>query len=158
MKIFVSHKSVDEDVAVRVAGRLKRVHGLATYLDSVDPALARKGEDLAEYLRRQMGSCSHLLAVVSAITKTSWWVPWEIGVASEKRFPLATFASGSGELPDYLKKWPYLRSDRDLDRYAEAVKQSEQARSSRSRVVEASQARREAGEMFYKSLRISLGQ
>ena len=104
MKIFISHQKSDSANAESLARRLQTFHNLDTYLDVIDSRLARAGEELGEYLRRQLGACSHLLAVVSSSTKGSWWVPWEIGVASEKDYPLATYAIPPCSLPDYLEK------------------------------------------------------
>ena len=115
-KVFVSHKDVDEALARRVAQRV-RENGLEVYLDSVDPALGRDGPGLADYLLARMDECEQLIAVVSAATSTSWWVPWEIGVGSEKGFRMASFLERFVRLPTYLQKWPSLRSLDDIDLY-----------------------------------------
>lgn len=158
MKIFISHKRSDSTAAEKVARRLRIRHRIDCYLDVVDSPLSRAGEDLGNYLRQELGKCSHLLAVVSTATKDSWWVPWEIGVATEKDYPLGTFAHGRCELPDYLKKWPYLKSDADLDKYAEAAKASsrrlDEARSYKGLLA----ARSDATRVFYRQLRASLNQ
>lgn len=87
-------------------------------------------------------------------------MPWEIGVATEKDFPLATFG-GSIELPEYLKKWPYLRSISDLDKCAEASKDASK-RVLTANMESASSGttvfRGEATKYFYKTLRAKLGQ
>ena len=121
MKVFVSHKDSDELVARRVSSRVE-ANGLDVYLDSVDPALGKDGPHLADYLLERMSECQQLIAVVSSITALSWWVPWEIGVGSEKGFRMASFSAGSVELPTYLEKWPTLRSMRDVDSYCRLSK------------------------------------
>ena len=83
IKVFISHKDSDSELAERVARRV-RFNGMDTYLDTIDDALAKDGPDLAELLVARMSSCQQLIAVVSSQTKDSWWVPWEIGVGSEK--------------------------------------------------------------------------
>jgi len=65
------------------------------------------------------------MAVISQKTKGSWWVPFEIGIATELEYPLATYAVDIAEIPDYLRKWPYLTSDRDLEIYANTVEKQE---------------------------------
>ncbi|WP_122780289.1 toll/interleukin-1 receptor domain-containing protein, partial [Pseudomonas viridiflava] len=114
MKIFLSHQQTDSLLALRIQGHLKNNQDIDCYLDVIDPKF-NNGEDIAAHVRRELDRCTQLLAVVSDATKGSWWVPWEIGVATEKDFPLATFG-GDIELPEYLKKWPYLRSISDLDK------------------------------------------
>lgn len=117
-KVFVSHKDLDEEIAKRVASRL-RMNRFEVYLDVVDPALVRDGPELSDYLLRRMGECQQLIAVVSSETASSWWVPWEIGVGSEKGFRMASFCQSFVQLPSYLKKWPNLRSMDDVDLYCE---------------------------------------
>lgn len=158
MKIFLSHQQVDSAAAANIAGRLRYVHSIESYLDVIDSQLPRQGEDIGQYLRREMGNCSHLLAVVSRATKESWWVPWEIGIATEKDYPLATYAGGYCELPGYLKKWPYLRSDSDIDKYAEAAKTATRRFDEQRSIRAASEARKDATRGFYTQLRASLGQ
>lgn len=117
-KVFISHKDSDSALAKRVAGRV-RYNGLDTYLDTIDDVLIKDGPDLADHLLRRMSECDQLIAVVSEQTKDSWWVPWEIGVGSEKSFRMASYSERYVSLPSYLKKWPELHSDRDIDLYCE---------------------------------------
>jgi hypothetical protein len=159
MKVFVSHQKADSDLAASVAARLWTAHQIDCYLDLIDPALNQNGEDLADHVRKQLGTCHQLLAVVSPATKASWWVPWEIGVATEKNFPLATYAGGSAELPEYLRKWPYLRNQAELDLYARASKAAEltvirQKTATRNDAF----ARASGTQEFYRTLRTSLAQ
>ena len=87
-KVFISRKNTDSLIAEKVARRV-RANGLSVYLDTIDDALTKDGSDLADHLLRRMGQCQQLIAVVSSATKTSWWVPWEIGVGAEKGFRMA---------------------------------------------------------------------
>lgn len=107
-----------------------------------------------------MGKCTQLMAVVSTNTKGSWWVPWEIGMATEKDYPIATYAGDSTVLPQYLKKWPYLTTLGDLDKYAAASKAADSAfrhRKTYTYITE-SEARRAGTREFYRSLRAALRQ
>ena len=115
-KVFVSHKGLDDDIARRVARRVE-ARGLSVYLDSVDPALGKDGYQLADYLLKRMDECQQLIAVVSSATALSWWVPWEIGVGSEKGFRMASFLEEPVALPTYLQKWPSLRTMREVDMF-----------------------------------------
>ncbi len=157
MKVFISHKSVDAALATRVRDRLMTVHQIQSYLDVVDPALEKKGEDLAAYIRDRMGSCTQLLAVVSAATQTSQWVPWEIGVATEKDFPLATYSDGTRP-PEFLARWPYMTNFSQLDIYAEVSKASNSIYESNRVTATSSAARGQAVKTFYSSIRSRLGQ
>ena len=104
------------------------------------------------------------MAVVSEKTKQSWWVPWEIGVATEKDYPIATFAGDNTELPEYLKKWPYLKDQFGLDAYAEASKKAEnefnlrKSFATESATFDSASVRHSSTQEFYRSLRSSLGQ
>lgn len=164
MKVFISHKQEDGAKAAQISERLRLFHRIDTYLDVVDPLIARHdGPELAEHVRREMDKCDSLLAVVSAQTAASQWVPWEIGIATEKNFPLATYAgAGAYALPEFLQKWPYLTSDGDLDKYANRVKEM----AGRSRTValaksytldSLNESMRQVTKDFYRDLRRDLG-
>lgn len=114
--VFISHKDIDSSAAASVAERIQ-ANGLTVYLDVIDGALSKDGPELADYLLGKMDRCQQLIAVVSRETQSSWWVPWEIGVGSEKSFRMASYATGAVSLPSYLQKWPVLRSLKDVDLY-----------------------------------------
>lgn len=105
-----------------------------------------------------MGKCTQLLAVVSARTRESWWVPWEIGIATEKDYLLATYAGDDTYLPEYLRKWPYLSTMSELDEYARISKFAERQLSFRKSYLTESEARRNSTREFFTKLRASLGQ
>lgn len=116
IRVFVSYTRSDTSLATHLAGQVRR-NGLDTYLDIIDDALLKDGPELAEHLLTRMAQCQQLIAVVSTATKDSWWVPWEIGVGSEKGFRMASYSQQFVNLPSYLKKWPSLRSDLDIATY-----------------------------------------
>lgn len=157
MKVFVSHKKEDQYIAGAVAERLSR-NGAQVYLDVIDPDAHKAGDDLADYIRAALSTCTDLMAVVSTKTKESWWVPWEIGVASEKEYPLSTFAGENCELPLYLKKWPYLRSLADIDTYVRVSKVARSNITTRYGYKTASQIQPLFVKEFYTTLRAVLGQ
>jgi hypothetical protein len=164
MKVFISHQRADTARAATIANYLWVHHRIESYLDVVDPVIGtHAGPDLADHVREQMDSCNSLLAVVSYETAKSQWVPWEIGIATEKDFPLATFSDSILPLPEFLQKWPYLKSDADLDRYAIAVKanlgSTRIAALSRGYTAESfSKSTRTSTKDFYRTLRGYLGQ
>lgn len=116
IKVFISHTKADAAVAERVARRV-RLNRLEIYLDTIDDALVKDGPELADLLLARMADCQQLIAVVSSQTVNSWWVPWEIGVGSEKGFRMASYTESFVALPSYLKKWPALHTDRHIDLY-----------------------------------------
>lgn len=158
MKVFISHQSADSLAAKQIADRLQRLHGIPSYLDVIDPYIDGRGEDLAAHIRMQMGQCTQLLAVVSYNTASSQWVPWEIGVATEKDYPLATYSNSSVPPPEFLRMWPYLRSEADLDRYATASKAARNSLLQKRAYLNESTARQGSTQEFYRVLRGSLNQ
>lgn len=158
MKIFISHKRTDTILAQRIATRFRVTHSIESYLDVIDPYIDGPVERLADHIRSEMGKCTQLLAVVSSTTTSSQWVPWEIGVATEKDFPLATFSVEGVAPPEFLRKWPYLRTDADLDAYARVSKQADVALASNRRVLTEATARSTSTKSFYSDLRRALGQ
>ena len=157
MKVFISHQKADSAVASEVERRL-RSNGIPCYLDTIDPALHEKGEVLADKIRQRMASCTHLLAVLSSSTKHSQWVPWEIGVASEKELPLASYARWQSDIPEFLRHWPYLYSEAQLDEYARAARASNVLFERRSLYESVARARESATKDFYADLRARLRQ
>jgi TIR domain len=158
MKVFISHQRADSELATRISSRLFSVHKIDTYLDVIDPSIAQ-GTSLADHVRAQLGKCTQLLAVVSDATRNSWWVPWEIGIATEKDYPLATYAESVTVVPEYMRRWPYLQTNADLDLYAAASKAANQTFvTARSQVITESVARSRSTQQFFQLLRSSLHQ
>lgn len=159
MKVFLSHQKMDSAKAAEIRQRLLNHHGIDSYLDVIDPYLDSSGQDLAMHIRLQMSKCTQLLAVVSYATRESQWVPWEIGVATEKNFPLATFANYSSAVPEFLRAWPYLKTIDDVDQYAHASKAGQRAYMLK-RVINPNEelAKRAEIDTFFSDLRTRLGQ
>lgn len=159
LKIFLSHQKADSELTGRIAARLKVNHGLACYLDLIDPYVGGPVERLADHIRSEMGRCTQLLAVISPSTANSQWVPWEIGMATEKDFPLATFSGGNALPPEFLRKWPYLRNDTDLDKYAAATKSARQTFTRKRNIgLDETASIHDSTREFFTTLRASLGQ
>lgn len=122
-KIFISHKSEDSNKATWISEFLKS-RGISVYLDVLDDDLFGNGEELTNHLRGRLNECTHLLAIITNYTKFSWWVPFEIGLATEKEYPISSYISffDKKEIPDYLWKWPVLESEKDLNNYITLLK------------------------------------
>lgn len=157
-KVFISHKNEDSLLARNIGDRLKYHHGISIYLDVIDDRLSQDGEDLAEYIRDRLEECTQLLAVMTRKTQVSWWVPWEIGVATEKRRFLASYVDLPAEVPEYLRKWPYLRNTLDLDVYAQQSKKSEISINEGLRFRSSAGVMNDQFKIFHSSLKKNLGQ
>jgi hypothetical protein len=158
IKVFLSHKNEDSEIAGAIAHRLKTQHQIDSYLDVIDRNLDKSGPDLADYIRAEMEKCTQLLAVISTKTRESQWVPWEIGVATEKERPLASFVNPPAIVPEFLQKWPYLQSQQDVDRFALVSKSTHLTLQESKRRTTESIAKRSAFRDFHRSLKAQLGQ
>lgn len=159
MHIFISHKREDSAAALNVAETLKQ-NGHTYYLDVVDNYIHKGGDDLAAHIRAELGKCDCLLAVVSSSTKGSSWVPWEIGVATEKDYPLGTYLIDTTAPLEFMMKWPVLKSRDHLVSFAKALSSIP----TRTRNLELMQkmasrdAKRGAVREFHEAVKKSTGQ
>lgn len=101
MKIFISHKKEDELTALKVVNTLTSA-GVDAYLDLLDNITADDGEKLTKHIRGKLRECTDVIVILSSNTKKSWWVPFEIGMATEKDMPIANYLISQESLPDYL--------------------------------------------------------
>ncbi|MBN9471793.1 MAG: toll/interleukin-1 receptor domain-containing protein [Bosea sp.] len=157
LRVFISHKKEDSGTATEIAAYLK-LNGMDVYLDTIDSQLALSGPDLADYIREQLEKSTQLLAVISPVTQASWWVPWEIGVATEKERFLASFVANNAAVPEYLAKWPYLRSRSDLDVYIRESKKAQMVVEERTRSGYRTTAQATGFRSFHTNLRAALRQ
>lgn len=118
MKVFISHKQEDEIPANYVCHHLKKL-GVDAYLDILEGELLFDGEELTKHIRKRLNDCTDILVIMSKNTKESWWVPFEIGMAAQKDFPIVSYLINDVELPDYLSYWPVLRKTTDLMKYVD---------------------------------------
>ena len=118
MKIFISHKKEDELTALKVVNTLTSI-GVDAYLDLLDNITADDGEKLTKHIRGKLHECTDVIVILSNNTKKSWWVPFEIGMATEKDIPIANYLISQESLPDYLTYWPRLNSQEDVLKYVE---------------------------------------
>jgi hypothetical protein len=79
-----------------------------------------------------------------------------IGVREE--YPIATYAGDDTELPGYLEKWPYLRSETDLDIYARETQKLEIQFERRRYSVTEHQFRAQTTRSFHRTLKAALGE
>ena len=103
--VFISHKSEDTLLAEQVASVCQDSQ-LSVWLDAADPKL-QEGVDVADYIQRVLERSKSLLVIVTTNTTSSWWVPFEIGIAFELQRYLASFGH-RGLNPSFLDKWPNI--------------------------------------------------
>jgi len=115
MPVFISHKSIDKPEALNIANYLL-ARGVQSYVDILDPQL-QTTDDITSMIVKRVRQCTHLMAITSANTISSWWVPFEIGVATDQDRRISTYTLEATNLPDYLKKWPILKNKSHLDQF-----------------------------------------
>lgn len=153
MKVFISHKQEDNITAAEVL-RVLKGHNVEAYLDLLDGEIALKGEALTNHVKKRLNECTDLLVIMSEKTKDSWWVPFEIGMAAQKDFPVVNYLKAPIKLPDYLVYWPRLKNQIDLAKYIEIknkIKQKILLEKSLGKFAYESETTR-----FYRELRAAL--
>lgn len=153
MPVFLSHKREDKDNTLQIAGYLQG-KGVICYVDAFDPVL-QTTDDITAALMDRVRRCTHLMAVVSDYTQKSWWVPFEIGVASDAEKRISSYQLTTVQLPDFLRKWPILDSQSDLDRFVELYKKDKlvmfnESKTSYQHISSAAQ--------FHSELKAAIGQ
>lgn len=152
MKVFISHQQKDAVEAKMVYDTLRR-SGVDAYLDLLDSSLMKDGQRLTEHIMSQITESTDVIAVVSDNTKESWWVPFEIGVATDKPRPIATYICGPVLLPEYLDFWPQLRTQSDIVKYVQKRRSYTYAAFDNTRMLsESVQIRKNSIAQFYSAL------
>lgn len=120
MTVFISYRHTDLRTASTINDVLNAA-GITTYLDKLD-AESQTTEDITSVITRKIAQSSHLIAVVSAQTALSWWVPFEIGEATIVGRRIVSFHTGGNRLPEYLDKWPQMNNMGHLQLFIQAYK------------------------------------
>lgn len=152
MPVFISHKSCDKNQALQIAEFL-RGRGILAYVDVLDPSL-KSTDDITSVIVERVRQCTHLMAVTSYDTVSSWWVPFEIGVATDQDRRISTYALQPADLPDYLKKWPVMNNASHLMIFVELYKRDKEVLLSESKV----QRDITSSDQFHRSLKSRIGQ
>jgi len=147
MKVFISHKDVDSVVARQIA-QLLYTNGISYYLDVLNNTTECDGKRLTHTIRQELNQCSHMITVLSEATKSSWWVPFEIGMAAQKDVPVVNFLLEGIILPAYLEYWPRLRKFSDLNKYISAIRTTDATIQKSAGYITESYS-----EKFYKNIR-----
>lgn len=121
MPVFISYHRPDELRAMRIQLYLAQ-QGVQAYLDVLDPEL-QGSEGVTQRILDALRRCTHLLALISNTTVNSWWVPFEIGVATDSDRRITSYDIAGIPLPEFLTIWPVLRNEDDLAKYVRRYKQ-----------------------------------
>ena len=120
--VFVSHTTSDHLLAGEVASCIKSF-GLTAWVDSEHFAPDDDGPSMASKIKDVIGRSYSLMAVVTTATSNSWWVPFEVGVASEKERYLSTYGKTTVSLPSFLEAWLRVIDHNELHVWCIDVKQ-----------------------------------
>lgn len=157
MKVFISHKQEDSQIAFDLAKRLA-YNGVNFYLDVLDANIAGDGKKLTDHIKAELNDCTDILVVMSENTRYSQWVPFEIGMSAQKNMPTVTFLKADVSLPSFLTYWPRLKRITDIDTYVKTRKRVKERYDNeyRGKSMFDSTRRTEELKAFYTELRIAL--
>lgn len=157
MKVFISHKQEDSEIATRLALKLFLID-IDYYLDVLDPTVAGDGKQLTDHIKKALNTCTDILVVMSEKTRYSQWVPFEIGMAAQSDMPTVTYLSADVPLPDFLSYWPRLKTVSDVDKYVKTRKETHDQIERRyaGNYAMASSRKAEETHTFYENLKSAL--
>ena len=122
--VFISHKKEDLEAAKAIGEFLLNQINVDIYLDIYDITLQEavsleKKQKIVESIRTGLSMSTHLLCLVSDKTHLSWWVPYEIGIASNQEKRIASLKlKGTEDIPSFLKTEKVLMNIRDFLEYS----------------------------------------
>ncbi len=119
--VFVSHTTKDDALAEEVAKCIRSV-GLSAWVDSDYLAASHDGPGMASKIQEAISRSYSLLAIVTNATSASWWVPFEIGVAWDRKKYLSTYGDPRVALPSFLAAWPHVKDREGLRSWCETIK------------------------------------
>jgi len=103
--VFISHNWRDSRTAKHAAECLAKHQQKDVYIDVLDRTEA-KGEELGKYIREKVRISSRMMVVLSETTKSSWWVPYEVGVAQRDEKSGSVLKTNPWiRAPEYLESW-----------------------------------------------------
>lgn len=126
--VFISHKSSDTSIAEYIS-QIFQENNIDYYLDILDSNLQNKvkednAHEIVTEIERALKVSTHILVIVSEDTRSSWWVPYEVGYAKSARKRIASLILNDYniEFPDYLKIEKIYTDKNDIDEYINVVK------------------------------------
>ena len=125
--VFISHKSDDNLEAVRIAEFFKR-NGIDVFIDVEEPDLQKavkshNTNEIVQLIQMGLNNSTHLLALISDDTRTSWWVPYEIGFAKKGGKVIASLLLKKYlyDFPDFLKVEKTMKTIDDLKQFTSQI-------------------------------------
>ena len=139
--VFLSHKNEDKPACHKIAKYLKKA-GIDYYLDENDKDLQRAVSEnnaykITESIKKGIRNSTHMLCVVSQKTKTSSWVPFEVGYGHaaiidksmiegerDKKIKLSILTLkdlSEEELPDFMKVGNIIRGIKGINKYISKI-------------------------------------
>ena len=83
--VFLSHSSKDKEVLPSVINFLSQ-YGVNVYIDKTDKELPRNtSPETGDILKKRIQESKKFIVLVSPNSKDSKWIPWELGIADEKK-------------------------------------------------------------------------
>lgn len=83
--VFLSHSSKDKDILPSIINFISQ-YGVNVYIDKSDVELPRKtSPETGEILKNRIQKAKKFIVLVSENSKDSKWIPWELGIADEKK-------------------------------------------------------------------------
>lgn len=84
--VFLAHSSLDKEDALPKAIGFLMQHGARVYIDKNDKELPQKtSAETGVKLKKRIEQCPKFIVLVTAKSKNSRWIPWELGIADEKK-------------------------------------------------------------------------
>lgn len=122
VKVFISHQRNDEHIALDVQKRLKKMQ-IESFLDATDKGRAGY-KSVTDWIVANLRKSTHMLVVYTNNTKSSEWVPFEIGMAYEREEGIAVFTPQQiNDVPIYLREFPCLNNYESLETFAYLCKE-----------------------------------
>lgn len=156
MPVFLSHRKADKASALKIYAYLE-ANKINCYIDEVDEALQRS-KNITDVIMSRISACSHLIAIMSYNTSGSWWVPFEVGVASEADRRICSYKIDSVNLPEYLDIWPIMTRPEHLAEYVRLYNNDRSVILEKSESSRAAYASVQSSGDFHRMLKSATGQ
>lgn len=108
VNVFISHQRNDKRIALQVQEKLSE-QGIASFLDAT--ANGPSGyQSITDWIVDNLRKSTHMLVIYSSNTRSSAWVPFEIGVGYERNEGIGVLLlTNNFDLPEYIKELPKMR-------------------------------------------------
>lgn len=103
--VFLSYSSKDKDILPSAINFLSQYH-VNVYIDIADEALPEKpSPETGKMLKNRICEARKFIVLISENSKDSKWIPWELGIADEKK-KINNIALLPTTQDGLLKSWP----------------------------------------------------